>query len=151
MDSILLEEAIAALALDDIFLFNSSIRREKEFETKNCPTKNVTQENQIQVKADIVEFEDNEEISILRAIVSFEAKFLHNRETEKEVELCSIEASFVAIYNKTDDVSDEALQEFITYNTVHNVWPFWREHAFRITREARLPTPKIPFFHNSKK
>lgn len=61
-------------------------------------------------------------------------------------ELAQIEACFIAKYHQSKNVSEEAVSEFVQFNVVHNVWPFWREHAFRTAVQAKLPTPIIPLF-----
>lgn len=55
-----------------------------------------------------------------------------------------IEASFCAVYRCQEKLSDDEIKEFSSFNAVHNVWPFWREHAFRMAAEARLSRPNIP-------
>lgn len=58
--------------------------------------------------------------------------------------LAEIEASFCAIYACSERLADNEIKEFVGFNATHNVWPFWREHALRMSAEARLPRPNIP-------
>jgi len=57
-----------------------------------------------------------------------------------------IEADFIASYDITASVSDESIQAFATFNAVHNVWPFWRQHVFDIVNRAHLFHIDIPLF-----
>jgi hypothetical protein len=57
-----------------------------------------------------------------------------------------IEADFIASYDITASVSDESIKAFATYNAVHNVWPFWRQHVFDIVNRAHLFHIDIPLF-----
>lgn len=57
-----------------------------------------------------------------------------------------IEADFIASYDVTARVSDESIQAFATFNAVHNVWPFWRQHVFDIVNRAHLFHIDIPLF-----
>lgn len=57
-----------------------------------------------------------------------------------------IEADFVAEYELTDGVADDLVQEFAELNSVHNVWPFWRQHVFDIVQRGHLPQVEIPLF-----
>jgi hypothetical protein len=39
---------------------------------------------------------------------------------------------------------------FAELNSVHNVWPFWRQHVFDIVSRARLPHLNVPLFSGVK-
>lgn len=41
------------------------------------------------------------------------------------------------------ELNENALKEFIQFNSLHNIWPFWREHALRVASLANLPKPQI--------
>lgn len=63
---------------------------------------------------------------------------------EDEIVLAEIQASFCAVYRCSEPLSDNELREFVEHNVTHNVWPFWREHALRLSAEAKLPRPLVP-------
>jgi hypothetical protein len=60
-----------------------------------------------------------------------------------------IEADFLIEYDVRGEPSNEAIKlfaEFADLNSVHNVWPFWRQHVFDIVSRARLPHLNVPLF-----
>lgn len=69
-------------------------------------------------------------------------------EVEPEV-LNTIEANFIVEYAMKGQPSDESLAAFAKFNSVHNVWPFWRQHVFDIVQRGSLPKVDIPLFSGS--
>ncbi|MEJ1249584.1 hypothetical protein [Denitratimonas tolerans] len=61
-----------------------------------------------------------------------------------------IEADFVVRYQIAGGLDESALDVFANFNSVHNVWPFWRQHVYDIVQRARLPHLEIPLFSGSK-
>lgn len=61
-----------------------------------------------------------------------------------------IEARFLVEYTMTHDLSEEAIKIFAQHNSVHNVWPFWRQHVFDIVQRGRLPHIDVPLFSVKK-
>jgi hypothetical protein len=57
-----------------------------------------------------------------------------------------IEADFIAEYEMTSAIDDAALEAFATFNSVHNVWPFWRQHVFDIVQRGHLLPIDVPLF-----
>jgi hypothetical protein len=65
---------------------------------------------------------------------------------EKADIFVEIEADFVASYEIKAVVTAEAIAAFASFNAVHNVWPFWRQHVFDIVNRAHLFPIEIPLF-----
>jgi hypothetical protein len=65
---------------------------------------------------------------------------------EKADIFVEIEADFVASYEIKAVVTAEAITAFASFNAVHNVWPFWRQHVFDIVNRAHLFPIEIPLF-----
>lgn len=57
-----------------------------------------------------------------------------------------IEASYILEYGMEHSLHDDVVKAFAEFNTVHNVWPFWRFHVFDVVQRARLPRIDIPSF-----
>lgn len=151
MDKFLLNEAIQATELIDIFLYSSSINRYEEIFQDMHP-EDMQQQSKLSVSAEFLEPEESD-LDYKRFIfakLTFGIRLVQPEEDGKNKRLSQVEACFLAKYAVKNSVSDEALEEFVKYNIVHNVWPFWREHALRMSAEACLPRPRIPFFHNGK-
>ena len=58
-----------------------------------------------------------------------------------------IEADFLVEYEVRAKLSEAAIKAFADANSVHNVWPFWRQHVFDIVSRARLPHLQVPLFN----
>ncbi len=58
--------------------------------------------------------------------------------------LVEIEAGFVASYSITNKIDEDSYKLFAEFNSVHNVWPFWRQHVYDIVQRGRLPVIDIP-------
>lgn len=152
MDNALIIEATNAIELIDIFLYSSSVERFEDIDDKHFPAQMV-QQNSLGIEADFMDPIDHggiENHGVIRAKVRIGTRMVINDEdkdgSKKTKVLSEIQACFAAIYLKKHDVSEKAIEEFMRFNVIHNVWPFWREYAFRISRESKLPQPIIPFF-----
>jgi hypothetical protein len=146
MDKELIGEAIKSLELIDIHLYSTSIARFEEISSDNYP-EGMAQQNKISIKAEFLEREDDSDGSaLIHAKVEFGLRFVEENEESEINTLAEIEACFIVKYQQLQGVSDEAINEFMQFNVVHNAWPFWREHAFRSAAQAKLPTPMISLF-----
>jgi HD-GYP domain-containing protein (c-di-GMP phosphodiesterase class II) len=143
MDKALVTKAADALELVDIHLYSSSIARFEEIFADEYPA-DMQQQNKLAVSAEVFETEDGKKLINVKA--AFGMRFVLLADDKEEQALAEIESTFIAKYIQTDEIDEQALEEFIKFNAIHNVWPFWREHAFRMATEANLPKPLIPFF-----
>lgn len=146
MDNDLIGEAIKSLELIDIHLYSTSIIRFEEISSNNYPEE-MEQQNKISIKAEFLEKEgDSDNSRLIHAKVEFGLRFIEENKESEIKTLAEIEACFIAKYHQQQEVSDEAINKFMQFNVIHNVWPFWREYAFRSAAQAKLPTPIIPLF-----
>lgn len=147
MDKELIGEAIKSLELIDIHLYSTSISRFEEINSDDYPEE-MGQQNKISVKAEFLEndSDDSDDSRLIHAKVEFGLRFIEENEESEIKTLAEIEACFIVKYHQTQEVSEEAINEFMQFNVVHNAWPFWREHAFRSAAQAKLPTPMISLF-----
>lgn len=143
MDKKLISEAIESLELLDIHLYTSSLKRFEDIDNENYP-ENMFQQNKVYVNADVLEPESDEDSTrLIIAKVGFGLRFVIENEESEIKNLAEIEACFVAKYHQSKDLSEDAIKEFLKFNAVHNVWPFWREFAFSSASQSKLPTPMI--------
>ncbi len=146
MDKDLISQAIKSLELIDIHLYSTSITRFEEISADIYPDE-MGQQNKISVKAEFLEkADDSDDTRLIHAKVEFGLRFIEENEDGEIKTLAEIEACFIAKYHQLAEVSEEAISEFMQFNVVHNVWPFWREHAFRSAAQAKLPTPMISLY-----
>ena len=149
MDKKLIAEATEKVEIVDIYLYGSSLSRHDEIHQHDIP-EGMVQQDKMAVSVDLLEpieaVEDGAD-SLLRARIDYGVRFvlLPERGDAGSVHvLAEITACFAATYRYQDGLSEAAISEFMRYNAVHNTWPFWREHALRMSAEARLPRPTIP-------
>ncbi|WP_044408444.1 hypothetical protein [Thiomicrospira microaerophila] len=143
MDKALISEAVVALELLDIHLHSTSVARFQDISADNYPA-DMSQQNKLSVSAEVLESEEGEKLIVVKA--NFGLRFVLIADDKEELVLSEIESSFVAKYRQKGELAELALEEFIKFNAIHNIWSFWREHAFRMSAEANLPKPIIPFF-----
>ncbi|MEX0606016.1 MAG: hypothetical protein WD623_13995 [Marinobacter sp.] len=163
MDRKLVDKVIEHVDLVDIYLNNGSVERDKNFD-QGAASADIQQQSKLSVSADILAGDGGEdEVFLLRALVTAGVRFVarpESPESKVRVEggsdsadsevLAEIEATFCALYRYKEDLSDDELNEFLSFNAIHNVWPFWREHALRVAAEAKLPRPSISLMKPKK-
>src|SRR3546814_4250993 len=131
-------QASDCLTLQNISLVRSLFERPNNFPS-------VPEELELQQKYDtgfIIETPETQDHKLLRARVELGTRLVSK--SNPNTVFVIIEAGYIADYHLTDDLPDEALQSFVQFNSVHNVWPFWRQHVFSTTAQARLPHTDIP-------
>lgn len=151
MDRELIGEAIKKMELLDIYLNEGRLTRDKNFDS-GVSLQQIRQQNKLAVTADILGTEEDaeEKGGLLRALVTVGLRFVpvsdeNNEESDGDLAVhAEVEATFCAVYRYSDKMTDDEIAEFLRFNAVHNVWPFWREHVLRVSAEAKLPRPSIP-------
>lgn len=151
MDRELIREAIKKMELLDIYLNEGRLARDKNFDS-GTPLQEIRQQNKLSVTADILgtEKDAEERGGLLRALVTVGLRFVPNfdesiEESGRALTVhAEVEATFCAVYRYSEKMTDDEIAEFLRFNAVHNVWPFWREHVLRVSAEAKLPRPSIP-------
>jgi hypothetical protein len=138
----------ARLKIMDVVLWETHLARQVEYPRVED---NVELEYQTmrEIKADSVGAlaQDGNELDILKVFVSLGVRCLMPAREDKEAEvLHTLESVFAVDYLCVEPVSDEDVQEFASFNSVHNVWPFWRQHVYDTMKKASLPVPAVPFF-----
>lgn len=93
------------------------------------------------------EFEDLDDAKdMLRAFIKLGVRSVFQDGQKDEKVLFTLEATFSVDYFLIKRPTDEELEDFVKFNCVHNVWPFWRQHVYDTLKRASLPVPVIPFF-----
>lgn len=145
----LIKAAVDKLELVDIYLNDSRLERDNTFFVGGCDVE-LVQQSRRSIRAEWLEddlgTEKEQDKQYLRALITLSLRFLRAGTEEKNQPkvLAEMEATFCALYLCKEPLEEEQAAEFLRFNAVHNVWPFWRERAFRMAAEARLPTPRIP-------
>ena len=109
----------------------------------------VNRKSKVKVSVDKVSFEDDEggTIRILRAYVQLVVRgYSEDEEGAEKDPLFTIQAEYRVDYLERKELTEHELDAFTQFNSVHNVWPFWRHHVYETVSKASLPQITIPFF-----
>ena len=148
MDARAVGRAQGKLELREIALHTSSLDRDDSIDPLLYPI-GVRQKSEVKVSVDKVSFVDDEEgtIRILRAYVQVVVFGIHEDEgSEDEKVLFTIRGEYRVDYLEVKELTEIELDAFTQFNSVHNVWPFWRQHVCETISKASLPRITIPFF-----
>jgi hypothetical protein len=147
----LIQEAIPALKLRDIILFQSRFTRPTPLPVAST-TFEARQLSKREVRFAVGEAQTDGESScrLLQVYVDLGLRVADLNEKNPSIFL-EIEADFMVEYELLSDVSEPAIKAFADINSVHNVWPFWRQHVFDIVSRGRLPYLEIPLFSGIRK
>lgn len=150
MKKSLIAEASKGLKLGDIYLYESNIKR---FDTFDRDSALDTLKVRHKLAAEAQEYQSTElktdeesgrKGNLLEVKVHFGVRYIDEKDEHSEPKiLAQIEATFLADYVYEEDVSEDAVNEFIKFNVVHNAWPFWREFVFQMAERSHLPKPEI--------
>jgi hypothetical protein len=143
-----LKSAVGALKLKDIVLNEARFRRPCEME-RDAPVQELVKR--------AVEFKripaTGQTSECLRVLVGLGIRFTavpgSTTATTLKAEVpiyLEIEADFVAQYELKNSLTEDAIKVFASYNAVHNVWPFWRQHVYDIVNRGRLGPIDVPLY-----
>ena len=148
MDERAVRRAQDKLELRDIVLHTSSLERDPGIDPLLYPT-HAGRKSKVKVSVDKVSFVDDEgdTIRILRAYVQLVVRGYAENENGPETDsLFTIQAEYRVDYLEQKKLTENELDAFTQFNSVHNVWPFWRHHVYETVSKASLPRITIPFF-----
>jgi hypothetical protein len=148
----LLAEAVKALRIRDVMLNESRFWRPTPPPT-DSDTIEVGQRTKRAVRYVLGDVSADAEgsVNLLQVIVALGIRIVGaNGDPEKAPIYFEIEADFLVEYDVTIKLSDAAISAFADNNSVHNVWPFWRQHVFDTVSRGRLPHLDIPLFGGVK-
>lgn len=70
----------------------------------------------------------------------------HDSEDSAYEEVATVEAMYSVIYQSKNGktLEADAVEAFAMHNVQHNLWPFWREHAFTTLGKMGVRVPTLP-------
>ncbi len=140
MDKKLIADASQNLRLGNIVLYNCNLTRFKPLPEAG----EFGQQLKLSIQHEKFEAAVLEQSAhIFRVLVGLGVRIVKVEESQPEP-LYQIEATFQVDYAITGDIADEALREFAQFNSVHNVWPFWRQFVYSMANQSALPCPEVP-------
>lgn len=144
----LIQSAAQVLRVTDIVLYSSRLDRPSPMPTDD--DFEVVQQHRRNTRYGLVNsFSDETSYeSDLVVLVELGARLVGSESDESEDPpvYVEIEAEFLVEYAMSASLDDSAIKAFARHNSVHNVWPFWRQHVFDIVQRGRLPSVEIPLF-----
>lgn len=146
----LIELATSRLKIRNITLHESNLSRPTELE---APETQVAVMEKRAVRAAKAEAQiDGKSLDLLLVFVDLGIRMVHASMPEgaEPHVYVQIEATFLVEYELLEELPEEAVNAFAESNSVHNVWPFWRQHVFDTVQRGALPHIDVPFFTVSK-
>jgi hypothetical protein len=137
-----LQSAFAALRLQDIVLYEARFSRPDPLKAE-VPAYQRLKRTIEYTRNEVIEGENK--VESLKVLIGLGVRITGTGEPEPPVYI-EIEADFIAEYEITAPISEEAIKAFTGFNAVHNVWPFWRQHVFDVVQRARLQAIDVPLF-----
>ena len=134
------------LKIQDIILFECSLVRPERDADKLKGM--VTQESKRAVRFFTGESDDGEGVKrILQVLVSLGTRVVPPTvDGSEQNAFFIVEADFLVNYEMKSEIDPECIKAFADNNSVHNVWPFWRQHVFDVVARARLPQLEVPLY-----
>jgi|SRR5580658_534774 hypothetical protein len=135
-----LNSAVGALKLKDIVLHAARFSRPTELDQEVSAHESVKRAvafNRVPGSAGVPES--------LRIFVGLGVRIVGTSGRPPPVYL-EIEADFVADYEIKTAITEDAIRAFASFNAVHNVWPFWRQHVFDVVNRGRLQHIDVPLY-----
>lgn len=143
-DKLLCQQAAKSLKLYDITLFESRFERGDISDAEGMGT--VQTKRNVRYTKTTSTIEGDKALS-LEILVSLGIRVVDKGASlENPKFLFMIEADYMVEYRIISEIADEAAKAFASFNGVHNVWPFWRQHVFTTIQQGRLPHIEIPLF-----
>jgi hypothetical protein len=142
-----LKSAVGALKLKDIVLNEARFRRPTDLDSE-VPVQELVKRAVAFKRVEATKGTSE----CLRILVGLGIRFAAISEgpdrsdpPDSEIYL-EIEADFVAQYEVKEAISEDAIKVFASFNAVHNVWPFWRQHVYDIVNRGRLQPIDVPLY-----
>jgi preprotein translocase subunit SecB len=145
-DRELISQATAALRIRDVMLNRCSFSRPSPPPSSgdSIQTELLTKQT-VQYVLGEASDSGGQNIKLLQVVVELGIR-IAGMETEGAPVYFEIEADFLVEYERVAELNDAAIKIFADYNSVHNVWPFWRQHVFDVVSRGRLPHLNIPLY-----
>jgi len=146
MNNELIAAASEKLELHNVVLHETTLVREDDKDPLSYPI-DLGQQGMLSVNYQEITYGSEDDVhDVFRAFVILGLRAVKELEdNDEDVDIYfSLEAVYRVDYLLKEKLSDEEAEEFAQFNSVHNVWPFWRQHVFETLRSAELPRLNVP-------
>jgi preprotein translocase subunit SecB len=140
-----IKQASNSLKILDVVLFESKFERPERDPSK------MDRDGMQQFKREVQFFLPEADVLkdgnlYLQVLVALGVRVVAVEGTEEDLPVFIIEADFLVNYQMDSSLDAECIKAFANYNSVHNVWPFWRQHVYDVIARSRLPHIDIPLY-----
>ena len=142
----LLQQAIDALVIQDVYFRASEARLEDDFDPRHDPDMGSLsiEYKHLVTHSRILTLEDEEKSEqLFQVFIDLGTRWVlpAGDEADEPQVRAHIEATLVAEYRMKSDPGSEALQAFALQNASFHAWPYWRE--FLSSQCLRMNLPKL--------
>lgn len=140
-----IKQASNSLKILDVVLFESKFERPERDPSK------MDRDGMQQFKREVQFFLPEADVLkdgnlYLQVLVALGVRVVAVEGTEEDLPVFIIEADFLVNYQMDSSLDAECIKAFANHNSVHNVWPFWRQHVYDVIARSRLPHIDIPLY-----
>ena len=138
-----LQQAIEKLKIQDVYLKSTQAHCEEGFDPKSTELDELlVQQMHMVRRSEVLQINDDE--LLVRIYIGLGTRWLAPSESEEPNIKAFIEADFIAEYQMTEKLAQDAINEFALQNASFHVWPYWREFLSSQCERLRLPRVVLP-------
>jgi len=146
MDKKLIKNAAEKLELINILVSKLKFNKDENIELFEYP-QHIQQQSILSTNCEKIDYKNKDgDFSKLRVYVTTGIRAVDDvKKSVDEIKIFfTIEATHSVDYLLKGELTKDEIYEFSNFNTVHNVWPFWRQYVFQVVNSAGLPKVNIP-------
>lgn len=138
-----LQQAIDALAIQDVYVKSCQAQCADGFDPKSTELEALlVQQLHVVHRSELVDIDGDGQLA--RIYIRLGARWV-SPEDENDPDIKAfVEADFIAEYQLTAELEQEALDAFALKNASYHVWPYWRELLSSQCERLRLPRVVLP-------
>ncbi|WP_394181395.1 hypothetical protein [Marinomonas posidonica] len=144
-----LQRAIDKLKIQDVYLKSSQAQCEDDFDPKSTELNELlVQQMHAVIKSEVLRINTDE--LLVRIYIRLGARWVATTDSKEPNIKAFVEADFIAEYQMTEPLEQEAIDEFSHQNASFHVWPYWREFLSSQCERLRLPRVVLPIVQFNK-
>lgn len=139
----LLQQAIEALAIQDVYLKSCQAKCVDDFDPKYTGFEELlVQQMHVVHRSELVDIDGDGQLA--RIYIRFGTRWVNPNEDGYTDIKAFVEADFIAEYQVTNKLEQAAIDEFALKNVSYHAWPYWREFLSSQCERLRLPRVILP-------
>ncbi|MDB2387338.1 hypothetical protein N9W21_08375 [Shewanella sp.] len=138
-----LQQAIDSLVIHDVYLKSSQAHCADDFDPKSIEVDSLLiQQMHVVHRSELVQIDGDGQL--VRVYIRLGNRWGSPTESDEPDIKAFVEADFIAEYQLTSKLEQEAIDEFALKNASYHVWPYWRELLSSQSERLRLPRVVLP-------